>query len=125
MPFLSFLLVIGNRATGGRLSTRINTGSISSGTVCGPQPGKELGPNRTLQSRGIDLLVHGIPCDSLGTKVYIDPFTYEDPNEAVREFAKEIDVSYVKIEEVIGAGKRSKSGRWGAGSVGRAPAVHT
>lgn len=41
----------------------------------------------------------------LGVKVYIDPFTYEDPNEAVREFAKEIDVSFVKIEEVIGAGK--------------------
>uniref|UniRef100_A0A8C7X8F0 receptor protein-tyrosine kinase n=1 Tax=Oryzias sinensis TaxID=183150 RepID=A0A8C7X8F0_9TELE len=40
-----------------------------------------------------------------GVKVYIDPFTYEDPNEAVREFAKEIDVSYVKIEEVIGAGE--------------------
>lgn len=40
-----------------------------------------------------------------GIKVYIDPFTYEDPNEAVREFAKEIDVSFVKIEEVIGAGK--------------------
>lgn len=38
-------------------------------------------------------------------KVYIDPFTYEDPNEAVREFAKEIDVSCVKIEEVIGAGE--------------------
>lgn len=37
-------------------------------------------------------------------KVYIDPFTYEDPNEAVREFAKEIDASFVKIEEVIGAG---------------------
>uniref|UniRef100_A0A674MKT8 Ephrin type-B receptor 3 n=1 Tax=Takifugu rubripes TaxID=31033 RepID=A0A674MKT8_TAKRU len=37
--------------------------------------------------------------------VYIDPFTYEDPNEAVREFAKEIDVSCVKIEEVIGAGE--------------------
>ncbi|KAL7866990.1 hypothetical protein AOLI_G00148040 [Acnodon oligacanthus] len=40
-----------------------------------------------------------------GTKVYIDPFTYEDPNEAVREFAKEIDISCVKIEEVIGAGE--------------------
>uniref|UniRef100_A0AAR2JV80 receptor protein-tyrosine kinase n=1 Tax=Pygocentrus nattereri TaxID=42514 RepID=A0AAR2JV80_PYGNA len=40
-----------------------------------------------------------------GVKVYIDPFTYEDPNEAVREFAKEIDVSFVKIEEVIGAGE--------------------
>ncbi|KPP71582.1 hypothetical protein Z043_109486 [Scleropages formosus] len=41
---------------------------------------------------------------SPGMKIYIDPFTYEDPNEAVREFAKEIDVSCVKIEEVIGAG---------------------
>ncbi|XP_037832560.1 ephrin type-B receptor 4b isoform X2 [Kryptolebias marmoratus] len=38
-------------------------------------------------------------------KVYIDPFTYEDPNEAVREFTKEIDASFVKIEEVIGAGE--------------------
>uniref|UniRef100_A0A3B5Q3E1 receptor protein-tyrosine kinase n=1 Tax=Xiphophorus maculatus TaxID=8083 RepID=A0A3B5Q3E1_XIPMA len=38
-------------------------------------------------------------------KVYIDPFTYEDPNEAVREFAKEIDASFVQIEEVIGAGE--------------------
>uniref|UniRef100_A0A8C2CVL8 receptor protein-tyrosine kinase n=1 Tax=Cyprinus carpio TaxID=7962 RepID=A0A8C2CVL8_CYPCA len=42
---------------------------------------------------------------SPGIKIYIDPFTYEDPNEAVREFAKEIDVSTVKIEEVIGAGE--------------------
>ncbi|XP_059830981.1 ephrin type-B receptor 3-like [Hypanus sabinus] len=45
------------------------------------------------------------PTAAPGIKVYIDPFTYEDPNEAVREFAKEIDVSYVKIEEVIGAGE--------------------
>uniref|UniRef100_A0A672LWY2 receptor protein-tyrosine kinase n=1 Tax=Sinocyclocheilus grahami TaxID=75366 RepID=A0A672LWY2_SINGR len=42
---------------------------------------------------------------SPGTKIYIDPFTYEDPNEAVREFAKEIDVTCVKIEQVIGAGE--------------------
>uniref|UniRef100_UPI00398EA2A9 ephrin type-B receptor 1 isoform X2 n=1 Tax=Pristiophorus japonicus TaxID=55135 RepID=UPI00398EA2A9 len=42
---------------------------------------------------------------SPGMKIYIDPFTYEDPNEAVREFAKEIDVSCVKIEDVIGAGE--------------------
>ncbi|XP_030072107.1 ephrin type-B receptor 3 isoform X2 [Microcaecilia unicolor] len=40
-----------------------------------------------------------------GVKVYVDPFTYEDPNEAVREFTKEIDISCVKIEEVIGAGE--------------------
>lgn len=42
---------------------------------------------------------------SPGVKVYIDPFTYEDPNDAIHEFAKEIDISCVKIEEVIGAGK--------------------
>ncbi|KAG7272515.1 hypothetical protein CRUP_006804 [Coryphaenoides rupestris] len=42
---------------------------------------------------------------SPGVKIYIDPFTYEDPNEAVHEFAKEIDPSCVKIEEVIGAGE--------------------
>uniref|UniRef100_A0A6Q2Y648 receptor protein-tyrosine kinase n=1 Tax=Esox lucius TaxID=8010 RepID=A0A6Q2Y648_ESOLU len=50
----------------------------------------------------INTVVTGV---TAGMKVYIDPFTYEDPNEAVREFAKEIDVSFVKIEEVIGAGE--------------------
>uniref|UniRef100_A0A3B4Z0J7 Ephrin type-B receptor 3 n=1 Tax=Stegastes partitus TaxID=144197 RepID=A0A3B4Z0J7_9TELE len=62
-----------------------------------------------LQSTLYPYLLHysGIYWDILtpGMKVYIDPFTYEDPNEAVREFAKEIDVSCVKIEEVIGAGE--------------------
>ncbi|XP_061925568.1 ephrin type-B receptor 3 [Entelurus aequoreus] len=42
---------------------------------------------------------------SPGVKVYIDPFTYEDPNDAIHEFAKEIDISCIKIEEVIGAGE--------------------
>ncbi|KAK2108387.1 Ephrin type-A receptor 4, partial [Saguinus oedipus] len=36
---------------------------------------------------------------------YVDPFTYEDPNQAVREFAKEIDASCIKIEKVIGVGE--------------------
>lgn len=45
-------------------------------------------------------------------KIYIDPFTYEDPNEAVREFAKEIDISCVKIEQVIGAGNGKKKSDW-------------
>ncbi|OCT97337.1 hypothetical protein XELAEV_18009565mg [Xenopus laevis] len=39
-----------------------------------------------------------------GIKTYIDPHTYEDPNQAVHEFAKEIDASYITIERVIGAG---------------------
>uniref|UniRef100_A0A8C5U0S1 receptor protein-tyrosine kinase n=1 Tax=Malurus cyaneus samueli TaxID=2593467 RepID=A0A8C5U0S1_9PASS len=53
----------------------------------------------------VSLVAISIVCRSPGMKIYIDPFTYEDPNEAVREFAKEIDVSFVKIEEVIGAGE--------------------
>ncbi|XP_013917498.1 PREDICTED: ephrin type-A receptor 5 isoform X4 [Thamnophis sirtalis] len=40
-----------------------------------------------------------------GVKTYIDPHTYEDPNQAVHEFAKEIEVSYISIERVIGAGE--------------------
>lgn len=40
-----------------------------------------------------------------GIKTYVDPDTYEDPTEAVEEFAKEIDPSYICIERVIGAGK--------------------
>ncbi|KAG5269562.1 hypothetical protein AALO_G00203420 [Alosa alosa] len=40
-----------------------------------------------------------------GVKLYVDPFTYEDPNQAVREFAREIDASCIKIEKVIGVGE--------------------
>lgn len=39
-----------------------------------------------------------------GIKTYVDPDTYEDPAQAVEEFAKEIDPSYICIERVIGAG---------------------
>lgn len=35
----------------------------------------------------------------------MDPSTYEDPSEAVKEFAREIDSTHLRIEEVIGAGK--------------------
>uniref|UniRef100_A0A8C1PAV2 receptor protein-tyrosine kinase n=1 Tax=Cyprinus carpio TaxID=7962 RepID=A0A8C1PAV2_CYPCA len=42
---------------------------------------------------------------STGVRIYVDPFTYEDPNQAVREFAKEIDASCIKIEKVIGIGE--------------------
>uniref|UniRef100_A0A8C2H724 Ephrin type-A receptor 6 n=1 Tax=Cyprinus carpio TaxID=7962 RepID=A0A8C2H724_CYPCA len=40
-----------------------------------------------------------------GLKTYIDPDTYEDPSQAVHEFAKEIDPSRIRIERVIGAGE--------------------
>ncbi|XP_066562105.1 ephrin type-A receptor 6 [Amia ocellicauda] len=40
-----------------------------------------------------------------GIKTYVDPDTYEDPTQAVHEFAKEIDPSRIRIERVIGAGE--------------------
>uniref|UniRef100_I3JVN7 receptor protein-tyrosine kinase n=1 Tax=Oreochromis niloticus TaxID=8128 RepID=I3JVN7_ORENI len=40
-----------------------------------------------------------------GVKIYVDPFTYEDPDQAIHEFAKEIDVSSIHIEKVIGMGE--------------------
>ncbi|XP_072860066.2 ephrin type-A receptor 5 isoform X8 [Pogona vitticeps] len=40
-----------------------------------------------------------------GVRTYIDPHTYEDPNQAVHEFAKEIEASCISIERVIGAGE--------------------
>ncbi len=46
------------------------------------------------------------PCVNvpIGVRIYVDPFTYEDPNQAIREFAKEINTSCIKIEKVIGIG---------------------
>ena len=38
-------------------------------------------------------------------KTYVDPHTYEDPRQAVKEFTKEIDVSCITIEAVIGGGE--------------------
>ncbi|XP_037075029.1 ephrin type-B receptor 1-B-like isoform X2 [Pollicipes pollicipes] len=38
-------------------------------------------------------------------RTYIDPHTYEDPNQAIREFAREIDASHIIIEAVIGGGE--------------------
>ncbi|XP_066568499.1 ephrin type-B receptor 5 [Amia ocellicauda] len=65
-----------------------------------------------------------------GVKYYVDPSTYEDPNEAVREFAREIDSAHLKVEEVIGTdqfgeiqrGRLRAPGRGsGAGGTGVGP----
>lgn len=40
-----------------------------------------------------------------GSRTYVDPHTYEDPNQAVREFAREIDASCITIEAIIGKEK--------------------
>ncbi|CAG5136534.1 unnamed protein product, partial [Candidula unifasciata] len=38
-------------------------------------------------------------------RTYVDPHTYEDPNQAVREFTREIDACHIIIESVIGGGE--------------------
>ncbi|XP_010888800.1 ephrin type-A receptor 4 [Esox lucius] len=40
-----------------------------------------------------------------GVKIYVDPSTYEDPDQAVHEFAKEINASSIHIEKVVGIGE--------------------
>lgn len=39
-------------------------------------------------------------------KTYVDPHTYEDPNQAVLKFATEIQPEHVTKQKVIGAGKQ-------------------
>lgn len=51
------------------------------------------------------LYFHIHPVKLPGSRTYIHPHTYEDPNQAVRDFAKEIDASNIRIERVIGAGE--------------------
>ncbi|XP_029434050.1 ephrin type-A receptor 3 isoform X1 [Rhinatrema bivittatum] len=40
-----------------------------------------------------------------GIRTYVDPHTYEDPNQAVHEFAKELDAACISIDKVVGAGE--------------------
>ncbi|XP_043928081.1 ephrin type-A receptor 3 [Protopterus annectens] len=40
-----------------------------------------------------------------GIKTYVDPHTYEDPSQAVHEFARELDAASISIDKVVGAGE--------------------
>ncbi|XP_055991431.1 ephrin type-A receptor 3 isoform X2 [Sorex fumeus] len=40
-----------------------------------------------------------------GLRTYVDPHTYEDPTQAVHEFAKELDATSISIDKVVGAGE--------------------
>lgn len=62
----------------------------------------------------IENLFHPAICDQMlilfilvsfpEARFYIDPHTYEDPCQAVHEFAREIEASRIKIEKIIGSG---------------------
>jgi len=52
-----------------------------------------------------DFLVVILP--SSGHRLYVDPSNYEDPEEALRDFAKELDKKWLSLEKIIGGGKCS------------------
>lgn len=41
---------------------------------------------------------------SHGHRLYIDPSNYEDPEEALRTFAKELDKKWITLDKIIGGG---------------------
>ncbi|XP_044591146.1 ephrin type-B receptor 1-B isoform X15 [Cotesia glomerata] len=61
----------------------------------------------TLEYRNGEVGVTAGAGNASGTSArsYVDPHTYEDPNQAVREFAREIDAGYITIEAIIGGGE--------------------
>lgn len=44
-----------------------------------------------------------------GIRTYVDPHTYDDPSQAVQEFAKELDASCIAIDKVVGAGEHAQT----------------
>ena len=39
-----------------------------------------------------------------GHRLYVDPSNYEDPEEALRTFAKELEKKWLSLEKIIGGG---------------------
>ncbi|XP_063065861.1 ephrin type-A receptor 5 [Engraulis encrasicolus] len=90
--------VIAVAVTVGIILLALVTGFLLSGRRCGYSKAKQDPEEEKMH-------FHNGHIKFSGVRTYIDPHTYEDPNQAVHEFAKEIDVSYITIERVIGAGE--------------------
>ncbi|XP_060764840.1 ephrin type-A receptor 5 isoform X2 [Neoarius graeffei] len=90
--------VIAVAVTLGIILLALITGFLLSGRRCGYSKAKQDPDEEKMH-------FHNGHIKFPGVRTYIDPHTYEDPNQAVHEFAKEIDVSCVTIERVIGAGE--------------------
>ena len=50
---------------------------------------------------GTPIYRSGIPIP----RTYVDPHTYEDPSQAFKDFARELDPSLIAIDAVIGGGE--------------------
>ena len=45
-----------------------------------------------------------------GNRVYVEPTTYQDVTDAVREFANELERNWIELDRIIGGGKLSSRG---------------
>ena len=46
-----------------------------------------------------------VPIAIKGRRTYVDPLTYASVNDAIEEFAKEIEPKHLKLTTELGAGK--------------------
>ncbi|TRZ00321.1 hypothetical protein DNTS_007152 [Danionella cerebrum] len=90
--------VIAVAVTVGIILIALVTGFLMSGRRCGYSKAKQDPDEEKMH-------FHNGHVKFPAVRTYIDPHTYEDPNQAVHEFAKEIDVGSITIERVIGAGE--------------------
>ncbi len=59
-----------------------------------------------LLTLGFDIEHEVIPIPVKGKRTYVDPLTYASPDEAVQEFAKEIEPKVLRLDAGIGSGER-------------------
>ncbi|XP_039606726.1 ephrin type-A receptor 5 isoform X4 [Polypterus senegalus] len=90
--------IIAVSVTVGVILLAVVTGFLLSGRRCGYSKAKQDPEEEKMHFHNGHIKLPGV-------RTYIDPHTYEDPNQAVHEFAKEIDASCITIERVIGAGE--------------------
>ncbi|GCB65309.1 hypothetical protein scyTo_0009946 [Scyliorhinus torazame] len=90
--------IIGVSVAVGMILLAVVSGLLLSGRRCGYSKAKQDPDEEKMHFHNGHIKLPGI-------RTYIDPHTYEDPSQAVHEFAKEIDASCITIERVIGAGE--------------------
>ncbi|XP_074180592.1 ephrin type-A receptor 5 isoform X12 [Rhinolophus sinicus] len=90
--------IIAVSVTMGVILLAVVIGFLLSGRRCGYSKAKQDPEEEKMHFHNGHIKLPGI-------RTYIDPHTYEDPNQAVHEFAKEIEASCITIERVIGAGE--------------------
>ncbi|KAJ7369376.1 hypothetical protein OS493_039505, partial [Desmophyllum pertusum] len=65
------------------------------------------GRNKKGYSTPVELKDGRVILPSDGPRLYIDPSNYEDPEEALKSFAKELEKKWISLDKIIGGGTSS------------------